>query len=60
MNNVFYDVEIMTITANKQYQNEFEFNTDFFFSPHIGIIRKVTHDTVNGLETWNLKQYNIK
>ena len=60
MNRVYYDVEVMTISASFQYQNEFDFNTDFFFSPHIGIIRMVTHYTIDESQTWNLKRYKIE
>ncbi|MFK5856850.1 MAG: hypothetical protein QM503_12010 [Bacteroidota bacterium] len=60
MNSIYYDVEVMTIIANFQYQDEFNFNTDLFFSPHIGIIRMVTYDTIYGPNIWNLKRYKIE
>ena len=60
LDSIFYNVDLMTITAEEQFQTEFEFNTDFYFSPYIGVIRKVIHDTINGTKTWNLKRYDVK
>ena len=56
----YYNVEKFTIIAKDQYQNEFDFDTDLFFSPHIGIIRMVINDTINGPETWDLIRYKIE
>lgn len=60
MNNVYYDVIRMTIDANRQFQKEFEYNTDLYFAPHVGLIKKVSYDTVNGIQTWELLRYQIK
>jgi len=60
MEDVFYNVDIMGIKAKEQFQDEFDFNTDLFFSPHVGVIRKIIYDTINGTEIWNIKRYEIK
>jgi hypothetical protein len=60
LDNMFYNIDVMEVTAKDQFQVEFEFNTDLYFSPYIGVIRRVIHDTINGTETWDLKNYNIK
>jgi hypothetical protein len=60
MSKTFYDVKIMSIIADKQYQDEFDYNTDFYFSPSVGIIKYVVYDTLNGTETWELKNYKIE
>lgn len=56
----FFHVEKMTVEADMQIQNEFEFNTDFYFVPHVGVVRKVVHDAVNGPITWDLKRYHVE
>lgn len=57
---MFYNVEKMYVQADKQYQNEFEYDRCFYFAPSIGIVRTVINDTVNGTITWDLKNYNIQ
>lgn len=56
----YYNVTKMSLMAEEQYQQEFEYNTDLYFSPNIGLVKIVTHDTINGTETWNLKRYQIE
>lgn len=60
LNKMYYEVEKMSIEADMQYQNEFQFNRDFYFVPSVGIIRTVIHDTTNGAIIWDLKNYNIE
>lgn len=50
----------MYVQADKQYQNEFEYDRCFYLAPSIGIVRTVINDTVNGTITWDLKNYNIQ
>jgi hypothetical protein len=56
---VFYDVAIMHIDSESQFQQEFEYDTDLYFSPGIGIIRTITYDTVNGTQEKNLLRYDV-
>ena len=60
LNEVFYDVEKMTVLSDIQFQDEFDFDRDFYFAPSIGIVRTVIHDTTNGTVTWDLKNYSIE
>jgi len=60
LNEVFYDVEKMTVVADMQFQDEFDFDRDFYFAPSVGIVRTVIHDTTNGSVTWDLKDYSIE
>ena len=60
LDNYYYNVTKMSLTAEEQYQLEYEYNTDLYFSPNIGLIKKETHDTINGMEIWNLKRYHIE
>jgi len=56
----FYDVKKMSVIAANQFQNEFDDDMDFYFSPSIGIIKFVEHDAVNGTKIWELKSYHIE
>ncbi|MEX1189647.1 MAG: hypothetical protein WED33_10345 [Bacteroidia bacterium] len=60
LNEVYYNVEKMTVVADMQFQDEFDFDIDFYFVPTIGIVRTVIHDTTNGSITWDLKNYSIQ
>lgn len=60
MSKTFYNIRKMSVIANMQYQNEFDFNVDFYFSPHVGIIKFIVFDTLNGTKTWELKNYKIE
>ena len=60
LDNTFYEVTKMSLLADEQYQPEFEFDTDLYFSPNIGLIKKEVHDTISGLKTWNLVRYHIE
>jgi hypothetical protein len=60
LDEMFYNVEKMSVNADMQFQIEFEYDRDFYFVPTVGIVRSVIHDTVNGTLTWDLKNYNIE
>ncbi|MCF8277299.1 MAG: hypothetical protein K9J17_11245 [Flavobacteriales bacterium] len=60
LNEVFYNVQKMSVQADFQYQSEFEYDTDFYFSETVGIVRIVIHDTINGTQTWNLKRRHLE
>lgn len=55
-----HNVTKMSISAINQYQHEFEFDTDLYFAPNIGLIRKTIYDTISGDETWDLAHCNIE
>lgn len=60
LSNVYYNIEKMTVNAATQFQPEFLFDTDFYFVQNVGIVKMVIHDTINGIETWNLKRFNLQ
>tara|TARA_B110001469_G_C9502648_1_gene250905 strand:+ start:63 stop:674 length:612 start_codon:yes stop_codon:yes gene_type:complete len=60
LNTIFYNLEKMSVHADMQYQNEFEFDRDFYFVPSVGIVREVIYDTINGTKIWDLKNYYIE
>ena len=60
LNATFYNVEKMSVQADSQYQREFEFDTDIYFAPMVGIIREVIFDSINGTTTRDLKRFNLK
>jgi len=59
LNTMFYRVIKMKVKANQQIDNQFKFDRDFYFSPHIGVVKYVIYDT-SGTETFNLKNYNVE
>jgi len=59
LGHVFYSVDVIKVTAEDQYQNEFEYDTELYFSPYVGLVKQVTFDTINGTGTWELDRYHI-
>ena len=60
LNETFYDIKKMSVIADNQYQVEFDYDMDFYFSPSIGLIKFIEYDTLNGTKVWELKNYNIE
>lgn len=60
LNEMFYEVQKMSVETDLQFQNEFEYDTDFYFSESVGIVRIVIHDTTNGMRTWNLTRRHLE
>jgi predicted small secreted protein len=60
LGNKFYGVKKMSVIADMQYQGEFDYNMDFYFCPSIGIIKFIVYDTLNGINTWELKNFKIE
>lgn len=58
-NKMYYDVEVWRLIASTQYQNEFEFDTDFYFCKSIGIIKTISYDTILGTNTIDLLRYRL-
>ena len=56
----YYNVTKMSISVENQYQQEFEYDTDLYFAPDIGLIKNEVYDTVSGVKTWNLVRYHIE
>ena len=57
--NWFSEVFVMSIDQENQYQNEFEYDTDLYFTPGIGLIKKIIHDP-QGDVVWDLVEWNIE
>lgn len=57
---VFLDVIEMHIDADSQHQQEFDFDTELYFVPSIGVVKKVIHDSVNGTQTWELIRWSAQ
>ena len=55
----YYDVIKMKITANQQYQHEFEFDTYLWFADNFGLVKKEVNNTIQGFQTWNLMRVQI-
>lgn len=60
LNETFYDIKKMRVIADKQYQVEFNYDMDFYFSPSIGVVKFIEYDTLSGAKIWELKKYNIE
>ena len=62
LGNMYYGVTKMNISADSQsqFQQEFIYDTDLYFSENIGLVKKEVFDTINGNQVFNLKRYNIK
>jgi len=56
---VFYNIVWSHIYKNQQYQQEFDYNTDLFFSEDVGIVKKVYTDENGFRQVWNLKNWEI-
>lgn len=52
---LFNDVSVFRIDTSSQM----EYVTDYFWSPHIGVIRRIEYDTPDGNLTWDLINKNI-
>lgn len=59
-NTTYYDVELMHVDAETQFQPEYQFDTDLYFAPNIGVIREISYDTISGTRTWDLKRFEIR
>ncbi len=60
LNETFYDIKKMSIISDKQYQVEFDYDMDFYFSPSIGVVKFIEYDTLSGVKIWELKNFNIE
>lgn len=60
LNETFYDIKKMSVIADKQYQVEFDYDMDFYFSPSIGVVKFIEYDTLSGAKIWELENYNIE
>jgi len=60
LNTMYYNIEKMSVRAERQFQKEFKYNRDLYFVPSVGVVRQVIYDPVNGTETWDLKNYRIE
>jgi hypothetical protein len=58
--NTYFNVTKIKISALDQIQDEFNFDTELYFSENIGLIKKVVFDTINGAQTKLLIDYTIK
>jgi len=52
--NIFYGVVVSRIYVDEQYQNEFFYDTDLYFAPDVGIIRKEYTDSNEVKHVWDL------
>ena len=52
--NVFNNVVVSRIYEDDQYQYEFEYTTDLYFGPKVGIIRKEYTDDLGVKHVWDL------
>jgi|GEM_PF-1170124 len=57
--NLFYDVVVSRIYADQQYQHEFDYTTDLYFAPHVGIVRKSYTDSSNVNHCWDIVNWQI-
>jgi len=57
--NTFYQVCKSTVYADEQYQHEFDFDTDLYFAPHIGIVRMDYFDEGSVHHVWNLVNWDV-
>lgn len=51
---IFYDVVVSRIYEDQQYQYEFEYNTDLYFAPDVGIVREEYIDNLGNNHVWDL------
>jgi hypothetical protein len=54
---VYYDVVVSRVYEEQQYQYDFEYNTDLYFAPGVGIIREEYIDDLGNDHVWDLINY---
>jgi len=59
MNHTYYNVYHFIIFEAAQIKKVFKYDTELFFSPQVGIIKKIVHDPTNGEKVWLLKDYEV-
>ncbi len=57
-NNTFGNVRHFKIPGFS-LPSAFEYNTDTYYSPNVGLVKWVEHDTINGDQTYSLLRYHI-
>jgi hypothetical protein len=58
--NTFFNVIDVKVTASKQYQQEFDYDTYLYFKDSIGIVKQVEHRSIEDIRSWSLIRWKIK
>lgn len=57
-NNTFNDVRHFSIPGFS-LPSSFKYNTDTYYSPNVGLVKWIEHDSINGDQTYSLLRYHI-
>ena len=57
---VFPDVRLLNVPAEASTTTVVEYDTEYYWAPMVGVVKKVVHDTANGTQTWELISYDLR
>lgn len=56
----YHDILVYSVKVDYQAADEFKYDTDMYFAPDIGLIRKITYDPNLGVQFWDLISYHLE